>query len=145
MSNSSDDRIILNLMANIKNLIASSWDAVSGVVHYSSADILPQTSPSLQNGVCIPQRRFGKGASHDHPTNQNLVLFIRQDGSYIPLTAAMGGDFTGLVNRDTSAFDMAGFTITLRFEVNRPNLPWGCWYSLIPQWPGYSSQDFQAS
>ena len=78
-------------------------------------------------------------------SDQNLVLFVREDGSYIPLTAAMEGDFTGLADRDTSAFDTAGFTITLRFEVNRPNLPRGCWCSLIPQWPGYPSRDFQAS
>lgn len=45
--------------------------------------------------------------------------FIRQDGSYIPLTGAVERDYTGLVNRDLPALGEAGFTIALRFEVSR--------------------------
>lgn len=43
-----------------------------------------------------------------------MVFFIRQDGSYIPLTAALGEDYAGLVGRDLPALGEAGFTITLR-------------------------------
>ena len=47
------------------------------------------------------------------------MVFVRQDGSYIPVTAAVLGDYEGLVNRDLPVLDPAGFTITVRFEVNR--------------------------
>lgn len=52
-----------------------------------------------------------------------MVFFIRQDGSYIPLTAALGEDYAGLVGRDLPALGEAGFTITLRFGVNKPYRP----------------------
>ena len=86
-------------------------------------DPLLQVPLSQQNGVCVPQKKYEKGAGRDHPNNQNIVLFIRKDGSYIPVTAALSEDYDGLINRDISALDGAGFTITLRFEVNRPNHP----------------------
>lgn len=50
-------------------------------------------------------------------------MFVRQDGSYIPVSAALGGDYTGLLDRDLPALPEAGYTITLRFEVNRPYVP----------------------
>ena len=88
-------------------------------------DPLPQASLTPQHGVCIPQKKYAKGAGRDLPTNQNVVLFIRQDGSYIPVPAAVEGDYAGLINRDITALDetVVGFTITLRFEVNRPSHP----------------------
>jgi len=46
-------------------------------------------------------------------------VFVRQDGSYIPVTTAVLGDYGGLVNRDIPVLTETGFTITVRFEVNR--------------------------
>ena len=73
--------------------------------------------------MCIPQKKYAKGAGRDLPTSQNLVLFVREDRSFISVTAAVGEDYTGLVSRDIPALDTAGFTITVRFEVGRPNHP----------------------
>ena len=88
---------------------------------------LPQGALSQQNGVCIPQRRYGKGAGRDLLDNQRLVLFNREDGSYIPVPAAVAGNYVGLVCRDLPAFGEAGFTITIRFEVNGSSHP--RWYT----------------
>lgn len=82
---------------------------------------LPQMPTSRQNGVCIPQRRYDKGADRGLPTSQVLVLFALQDGSYIPVTAAMEGDHAGLIDRNLPALGEARYTITLRFEVNGPD------------------------
>ena len=54
-------------------------------------------------------------------------MFIREDGSYIPVPAAVDGNFNGLVNRDIPALDEAGFTISLRLTVSRPYRP--RWYT----------------
>ena len=86
-------------------------------------DPLPQAPLSQQNGVCVPQKKYEKGIGRDLPNNQSVVLFVRQDGSYIPVTAAVGGDYDGLIDQNTSTLNEAGLTITLRFEVNRPNHP----------------------
>lgn len=42
--------------------------------------------------------------------------------AHIPLTAALGEDYAGLVGRDLPALG-EGFTITLRFGVNKPYRP----------------------
>jgi len=112
------DDVLRSFSEHISSLVAPQ-DMASGVVLFPSlpTDSLPQISPSLQNGVCIPQRVYEKGAGRDIPDNRNLVLFVRQDGSYILVPAAMGGDYVGLVNRDLPALTGAGVTITLRFEV----------------------------
>lgn len=46
------------------------------------------------------------------------MLFFLEDGSYLPVSAALRGDFTGLTHRDVPALAEAGSTVTLRFEVN---------------------------
>jgi len=78
-----------------------------------------QTSTSQINGVCVPQRRYGRGTGRGAPAHQNLLLFVREDGSYIPVVAALANDCAGLVARDFPVFSDAGFTITLRYEVSR--------------------------
>lgn len=47
------------------------------------------------------------------------MLFVRQDGSYLTVTAAVEGDYTSLVNRDIPVLGEAGYTIALQLEVNR--------------------------
>ena len=74
----------------------------------------------MQNGDCVPQRRYKKGAGRELPDNQRQALFVREGGSYIPVPAAVPDeDFNGLVSRDLPALGEAGFTISLRLEVNR--------------------------
>ena len=80
---------------------------------------LSQIPSSQLNGVCIPQRKYGQGAGHGAPNHQNLVPFIRQDGTYLPVTAALRGDYIGLVGRDAPGLYEAGYTITIRLEVSR--------------------------
>jgi hypothetical protein len=70
-------------------------------------------------GVYIPQHRYKAGRSSLN--NQDLVSFVRQDGSFIPVTAALNEDYTGLVGCDLPVLDEVGFTIIIRFEVNRPH------------------------
>jgi len=47
-------------------------------------------------------------------------VFVREDGSYLPVTAALKEDYTGLVGRDLPVFSGAGYTVTIQFEVIRP-------------------------
>ena len=97
------------------------------------------------NGICIPQKKYEKGAGHGAPTHQNLVPFVRQDGTFISVSAALAGDYTGLVARDLLVLGESGFTITLRFEVSgfpRPRRDNGL-DSMVAQWPGYIPQDVQ--
>ena len=56
-----------------------------------------------QNGVEIPRRRYENGAGRGLQHNQNLASFVLEDGSYIPVTAALGGH-VGLLNRDLPGF-----------------------------------------
>ncbi|KAF9653229.1 hypothetical protein BDM02DRAFT_3182774 [Thelephora ganbajun] len=103
------------------DVLTSLWENINSLAPPQDA-----TLPSRQNGVCIPQKKYEKGAGRGAPNNQNLVLFVRQDGSYLPVIAALDENYDGLVNRDLQALGEAGFTIIIRFE-----------------WPGYVSQDFQ--
>jgi len=85
-----------------------------------------ETSPSPQNGVCIPQRMYRRGAGRGSVNNQGLVLFLREDGSFIPVDTALRKEYTGLICRDVPALTEAGGTVTLRFE-----------------WPGYPPHEYQ--
>lgn len=97
------------------NSLAPPQDAVSGFTFFPNIQITspPQTSPSLKNGVCIPQKRYRKGADGDDPANQNLVLFVWEDGSFIPVAMALEKDYTGLVNSDLLGLGETGFMITV--------------------------------
>ena len=105
-------------LAALRRVSVSSW-----MPHFR----LIAASP--QNGVYVPQRRYRNGTSHGFLNNQNSLSFIWDDGSYIPLTAALVGNYTGLVNRDRLVLGEAGFTIALRFEVSRFYRP--RWHTLI--------------
>ena len=67
----------------------------------------------------VPQRRYDKGAARGAPNYQNLVPFVRQDGTYISVNAAIQADYAGLVAHDISELCDVGFTITLRLEVSK--------------------------
>ena len=108
-------------------------------------DHLLQAARSQQNGVQLPQNRYGKGSGRSHLDNQNIVMFVRQDGSFIPVPAAASGDHTGLVCRDLPALGEVGFTITIRFEVDEPSSSRSRWYLFVAQLLGYEPQDFQVS
>ena len=112
------------LMENM-NMLAPPQDAVSGDSRSSRPPrLIPlsQTLPSQLNGVYIPQRKYNKGAGRGFPNYQNLVPFLRQDGTYISVDAAIQGDCAGLLAPDVPALSNAGYTVTLRFEVSRPPL-----------------------
>lgn len=128
--------------------VATPLDTVSNIIcrsKWNDRPPLPQVALSQQNGMQLPQNRYGKGAGRDHPDNQNIVLFVRQDGSFITVPAAAEGDYTGLVCRDLPALNEAGFTITLRFEVNGSSRYQPHWYLFVAQLLGYPPQDFQVS
>jgi len=80
-------------------------------------------TPSLRSGVYIPQKRYGKRTGGGFLHDPGLVVFIRGDGSYIPVVDALAGNCDGLVDRDDSGLAQSGYTITLRFEVNRLYYP----------------------
>jgi len=125
---SMDNDFIWNVLKEHINCIAPALGQVSDIVLFSNALTnqfpLAQTQPSQNNGVCIPQRRYEKGADRNLLTNQNLVLFAWEDGLYIPVAAALKGKYTGLVCCDLLMLSKAGFTITLQFEVNGSHRPW---------------------
>jgi len=79
---------------------------------------MPHFRQIAGNGVWIPQRRDQNGASFLLRDVQNSVPFVRQDGSYLPVTAALEGDYTGLVNRDLPALDDGIYTVALQLQVN---------------------------
>ena len=122
MSEPFEDDVLRRLRDNIEAL-APPQDAVGGDRHSFPTlrlTLLSQTRPSRLNGVCIPQRRYDKGAARGAPNYQNLVPFVRQDGTYISVNAAIEGNYAGLVARDIPGLYAAGYTITLRLEVSRP-------------------------
>lgn len=77
----------------------------------------PQTLPTLKNGVCVPQKPYRKGVGRDSPL-RDLVVFFRQDGSYIPVKEALEENYDGLILRDVPTLGGTGHTVTIRFEVN---------------------------
>jgi len=126
-----DDDFLRNVLRNLEENISSITSPIEGVSDIVLFPNVPtdqfppaQMQLSQKNGVCVPQRRYEKGAGRNLLTNQNLVLFTREDGSYIPVAAALKGEYTGLVCRDLPVLSEAGFTITLRFEVNGSHCPW---------------------
>ena len=74
------------------------------------------TPSSLQNGVCIPQRRY-KAFDYRPLGDQILVSFLLRDGSYLPVDAALRRQYTGLIGRDSSLPYEAHRTLMLRLEV----------------------------
>ena len=55
--------------------------------------------------------------------NQDLLVFPIEGASYISVTAALNGDYTGLIGGDVKVLEEAGYTITLRLEVRGSYLP----------------------
>lgn len=114
-----------NFMKNI-TAIASPQEAVSDTMRCFSIYQLtlpPQPLCSEQHGVFIPQQKYGKGAGRSSPDNMGLFLFIREDGSFTPVTAALQENYAGLVCREITVMEEARFTIMIRFEVNRSRRP----------------------
>ena len=55
--------------------------------------------------------------------NKDLLVFAIKGASYIPVTAALNEDYTGLIGSDVRVLKEVGQTITLRLEVRRSYLP----------------------
>ena len=106
-------------LGSVNDLILSPDPSGSGTPNERSitSSHRGSTPPSLQNGVCIPQRRY-KGSNRHPFSNQNTVSFLLEDGSYLPVDTALRKEYTGLIDRDTPVLGEAGETITLRFEVS---------------------------
>ena len=49
-------------------------------------------------------------------------MFVRTDGSYIPVESALRGDYQGLVNRDEPSLCGTGHTATVRLGVRGPTI-----------------------
>jgi len=77
-------------------------------------------TPTLPNGVCVPQRRYKNGRGP--PINNDPVPFVREDGSYITLNSALWSDYAGLLNGDIRPLVPVGtpHSISLRIEVSTP-------------------------
>jgi hypothetical protein len=82
-------------------------------------------SPSPQDGVCVPQRRYMRGASRGSSDHQGKIIFFLE-GGYFPVDTASRGEYTGLIGRDVPVLTESGDTIMIRFE-----------------WPGYPPQEYQ--
>lgn len=59
------------------------------------------------------------GRGRDSLNSQGLVLFLLEDGSHLPVSAALRRDYAGLTHRDEPAIVESGITVTLRFDVGR--------------------------
>ena len=121
MSSTFDDAVLRTLAANINALVPPQHAVSDCGYSFLTLRLIPLSqAPSSQlNGICIPQRKYDKGAARGCPNYQNLVPFVREDGTYIPVNAALQGNFIGLVARDVPGLNEAGFTISLRLEVSR--------------------------
>ena len=120
MGNTFDEDVFLNLVENIAALVPPHRDVSDCGYSFPTLRLIPlsQTPSSQLNGICIPQRKYDKGAARGAPNHQNLVPFVREDRTYIPVDAAIRGDYTGLVARDVPGLYQAGYTISLRLEVS---------------------------
>lgn len=70
--------------------------------------------------MCVPQRVYNKGTGRGNPDNQGWVLFIREDGSYLPVQEALDKNYGSLMDQDSPVLDGTGLTVIIRFEVNKP-------------------------
>lgn len=69
--------------------------------------------------MCVPQRRYSRGIGSGDPKNRGLEIFLREDGSYLPVRGAVEGKYDGLMNKDSLVLVDVGNTVMTRFEVNR--------------------------
>jgi hypothetical protein len=104
-----------------------------------------QAPPSPINGVCVPQRKYDKGIGRDDPSNRGCVLFIREDGTYLPVKEASEKIYGTLMDQDLPVLDGAGLTVTVRFEVNKHVILGDTGVHLVAQWPGYQSKEYLVS
>jgi hypothetical protein len=97
-------------------------DGVSDIQYVALEGVpLRQAPPSPANGVCVPQRTYDKGTGWDDPNNQERVVFIREDGTYLPVKEALEEIYGSLKDKDTPALVEVGDTMIIRFEVNEPS------------------------
>jgi len=95
------------------------------LVRVSRGSLMPHfrsIPPSRRNGVLIPQRMYEHGTGRGLPNNRDPVLFVRHDGSYMPVTAALSRDYSGLIDRDLEVLG-AYEAINVRFEVSTTDYP----------------------
>ncbi|KAF9784364.1 hypothetical protein BJ322DRAFT_844428 [Thelephora terrestris] len=107
--------------------------------------LLPQDKapPSPINGVCVPQRKYDKGTGRDDPKNQGRVVFIREDGTYLPVKEALEKIYGTLMDQNLLVLDKAGLSVMVRFEVNKHTILGDTDVHLVAQWPGYRSKEYQ--
>ena len=67
--------------------------------------------------MCVPQRLYSRGAGRNDPNNKRALPFILEDGSYFPVTMALGRQYTGLIDRDSQVLVENGDTVMIRMEV----------------------------
>ena len=67
--------------------------------------------------MCVPQRLYSSGAGQNDPKNKLALPFILEDGSYLPVTMALGRQYTGLIDRDSQVLVENGDTVMIRMEV----------------------------
>ena len=67
----------------------------------------------------MPQRVYKRGTGRDDPKNQRGLPFILEDGLYLPVTMALGGQYIGLMHRDSQVLVEVGDTVMIRMEVKK--------------------------
>ena len=65
----------------------------------------------------MPQRLYSLGAGRNDPNNKHVLLFILENGLYLPVTMALNRHYTGLIDRDTQVLVENGDTVMIRMEV----------------------------
>ena len=115
----SHERLFERLIENI-TLMGPAQINVSAFMSYFPAHSPSQfiQAPRSEAGlVCVPQRRYEKGAGRSAAHNKGLVVFAIGGGSFIPVTAALEGNYSGLIGRDAKVLEEVAPSIMLRFEV----------------------------
>ncbi|KAF9793476.1 hypothetical protein BJ322DRAFT_131219 [Thelephora terrestris] len=119
------------LMDNYRNYEADeafSNDVVRTLEGHVHSLLSPQADAphAPDNGVCVPQRPYKNGTAREDPKHRHRVLFMLEDGSYLPLIRALEERYSGLMNRDIQVLVEVGDTLMIRIE-----------------WPGYPSKGSQ--
>ena len=67
--------------------------------------------------MCVPQRSYTVRNVQEVPHNPCGLPFILEDGLYFPVTMALGGQYTGLMDRNSQVLPEVADALVIRIEV----------------------------
>ena len=67
--------------------------------------------------MCVPQRLYTTRSNRDVIHDRRKLLFILEDGLYLPVTMALVERYTGLMDRNSQVLAEAAEVVKIRIEV----------------------------